>query len=62
MRKLNVDPKVFTTFSCPAAIYILGFLWADGYTCKAAQYSIATQIVTKDALNLENIFIKIMIA
>lgn len=51
---LNVDPNQFIKVNTPQAAYILGFLWADGFL--GSGYSICTEIVSDDAIILENIF------
>lgn len=51
----NVNPIQFFYPKTKEVSYILGFLWADGYL-NPSGYTIATEIISEDAINLIPIF------
>lgn len=51
---LNVNPEQFIHPSTPEVVYLLGFLWADGFL--GAHYSINIEIVSEDAQMIESLF------
>lgn len=59
MTESNVDEKLFIKDITPEAVYLLGFIWADGYIKKKKEYVICMQIKKEDFLDLKEVFFSV---